>query len=225
MAMFRGVYPSEAIQRDQEYAEGVVRQGERRQSPRRQLAGETPERLKATGERMEMLKTVVFDKFLGKNFVVVRSARYDDVANKIDNVILDRKTGNLVCAFDEVGESSGPKYERKKDEVLRRDREKGGGTLKYGLRIERDNRLVKDKVENVPIFYLALPKELIDETIEQLDPSAKKPSRREKQLFAYFNASLYSQIQLLNMDTNLNPVLTDRIKNFKRILEGLQEKK
>jgi hypothetical protein len=174
---------------------------------------------------MEMLKTVVFDKFLGEDFIVVRSAQYDDVANKIDNVILDRKTGNLVCAFDEVGESSGPKYERKKDGVLRRDREKGGGTLKYGLRVERGNRLVRDKVENVPIFYLALPKELIDETIEQLDPSAKKPSRREEQLFAYFNASLYSQIQLLNMEKDLNPVLADRIKNFEGILERLQERK
>ena len=59
------------------------------------------------GEQLEMLAYAILAKNLGEQFVVARTSPHDDRVNKVDTIILDRKTGNLVCAFDEVGDASG----------------------------------------------------------------------------------------------------------------------
>jgi len=67
------------------------------------------EREHSLGDKMEKLKTVIFYKFLKDGFYVTRSSRYDDIKNGIDNIILDKKTGNIICALDEVGTTSEEK--------------------------------------------------------------------------------------------------------------------
>ena len=72
------------------------------------------ERRKKEGEQLEMLSFAIFTKNLPRDeFVVVRSSSHDDRVNKVDTLILDRKTGALVCAFDEVGATNGKEYDDK----------------------------------------------------------------------------------------------------------------
>ena len=54
----------------------------------------------------EMLKTSIMHKKIGERFIVVRSSHYDDNINKVDNVLVDRKTGHTICALDEVSPKS-----------------------------------------------------------------------------------------------------------------------
>lgn len=224
---FKGVYSGETIQRDQEYVKAFLKKAERRKHPRVQLAEDDEEYLKKTGEKMEMLKTVIFNKFLGNDFLIVRTTKYDDFENKVDNFIVDRKTGVSICALDEIGENKGTRFERKRNKVLKKNKEEnGGGQLKYGFRLEKGAgdamRLIKGKVESLPLFYLALPLALIEKTIEQLDVGAEEPSPHEKKLFAYFVASLNEQIKLLEMGEGLNPELRRRASDFERIIKGVK---
>jgi len=51
--------------------------------------------IKKEGEQFEIIKTIIFNKFLGNDFVVVRSSLYDDFKNGVDNIILDKKNRKL----------------------------------------------------------------------------------------------------------------------------------
>ncbi len=84
------------------------------------------------GEQLEMLACAIFTKNFGDDFVVVRSSLHDDQVNNVDTVILDKKTGSLVCAFDEVSDVSGASYQEKED-LVRRKNVDDGTSLKYGV--------------------------------------------------------------------------------------------
>lgn len=213
MGAFKEVYPESEIQRDQELVRGYEREW---------YGGVSEEevqekRSKSAGEKLERLKTAIFDKFLGADFIVVRTSSYDDIKNKVDNVILERETGNLVCAFDEVGDLSGARFEKKKLEVLERNKREKGGSLKYGMRLTQEGELVLGEVRHLPIFYLALPKEHIERGIEHLSDS-REAIPFEKKLFDYFRSSLEAQADSLELERNLNPELRERLLHFEEAL-------
>ena len=60
-------------------------------------------RFSTKGEQLEMLACAILAKNLGEEFIVVRASRHDDRFSNVDTIILDKQTGDLVCAFDEVG--------------------------------------------------------------------------------------------------------------------------
>ncbi|MGC9031686.1 MAG: hypothetical protein ACP5H7_02930, partial [Minisyncoccia bacterium] len=105
-----------------------------------------------SGYILEILKTLLFNKYLNNDFIVVRSSNYDDYINKIDNIILNKKTGEIVCAFDEVASMSGEAFERKKKQVLDLNKQ-GGVFLKYGFSL-KENKIEKGSFENLTCFYL-----------------------------------------------------------------------
>ncbi len=134
-------------------------------------------RLKA-GEQMEMFKTAVFHKVLEKDFFVSRSSLFDDYNNGIDNVIVEKQTGNIVGAFDEVvSESDG----RGKEDKIAARNTRGGGFLKYGIGI-KNNKPVKQANAHIPLFYLALENKELTRAISEFDPSKEELSELEKKL-------------------------------------------
>ena len=199
MAAFNGVYSAEEIKKDSELVKRYEKEWYKN-VPTEEIKGE---KLKRSGEKLELLKGSIFSKFLGDEFVVVRASSYDDINNKVDNVVLEKETGNLVCAFDEVAESSGQRYEKKKEQVLGRNSESRGGSLKYGFKLEKDEedqiRLVLGKVDFLPIFYMPLPERHIKEGIKQLTPLGEKSIHEEK-LFTYFVSILLSQANYLELN-------------------------
>lgn len=62
----------------------------------------------------KILKTSIMHKMAGERFIVVRSSHFDDITNKVDNVIVDRDTGHTICALDEVS----PKTMNDENEVM-----------------------------------------------------------------------------------------------------------
>jgi hypothetical protein len=78
------------------------------------------ESLLSDGERFEVLKTIVFYKFLNEKFIIVRTSSYDDVQNHVDNLIVEKETGNIVCAFYEVSAISGPEFIKKQERFLKK---------------------------------------------------------------------------------------------------------
>jgi hypothetical protein len=184
----------------------------------REIKGGVEEGLLTDGERFEVLKTIVFYKFLHKRFIIVRASFYDDVFNHVDNLIVERETGNIVCAFDEVSTISGPELVKKQERFLRNNI--NGARVKYGILSTKDG-LKKGKIENIPIFYLALPPENINKGIENL-ASLKEISEYERKLWEYFVATIKNQIARLMLERYLNPTLMTRLLEFEKTLEELK---
>ena len=181
------------------------------------------------GERLEILACALLQKYLGPKFIVVRSAPFDDKENGVDTIIFERETGSLVCAFDEVSETFGERYQKKLDLVQERNLA-GGATLKYGLRLEKqdgETTIVPDGIAHVPLFYVALPEGLIEKGIREFTPSLSEHPDFEKKLFEYFIAAIELQVknlELYNDSGRLNPDLKKRLQDFGKVVESLKRK-
>jgi hypothetical protein len=183
----------------------------------KEIKGNTEESLLTDGERLEVLKTIVFHKFLNEKFIVIRTAIYDDVQNHVDNLIVEKETGNIICAFDEVSAISGPEFIKKQERFLRNNIK--GAKVKYGILSTKDG-LIKNKIENIPIFYLALPPEHINEGIRNI-ASLEDISDYEEKIWSYFVTTLQSQIARLRLE-NLNEILRRRLLEFEKTLKELK---
>lgn len=58
------------------------------------------------GSVFEMLKTAIMNKKLAGQFIVVRSSYYDDYCNGVDNVIVHKETGDIICAIDDCSQET-----------------------------------------------------------------------------------------------------------------------
>ena len=218
---FEGVYKSTEIENDKQYVERLEKEWRK--------TNNLDDRLLTDGERLEALKTIIFYKFLKDKFIIVRSSRYDDIKNKIDNIIIEKERGNIVCAFDEVSTLSGLELEKKKEIFLRNNI--NGATIKYGFTYY-NKKLILGKINNVPIFYLALTPSIIKEGIKRLmnikkiknlnDPLGYI-SEYDKKLWNYFLLNIQLQISRLNLEKNLNKSVKDRISKFEESLKQLNK--
>ncbi len=165
------------------------------------------------GDIFEMLATATFSEFLGENFITLRTTEYDDIRNKVDNLIVERKTGNVVCAFDEVGDSNGKRFEEKRSKVLERNWQRGGADLKYGLSYEQQDgqaKLKKGAIYQIPLFYLSLSEEEIKKALYD-------PSQRSK-IFQKFISSAKEQIEEIKSGP-VHSKLKERLDFFTQVIE------
>ncbi|HEY4510265.1 MAG TPA: hypothetical protein VJJ73_00320 [Candidatus Paceibacterota bacterium] len=183
------------------------------------------ERLKTSGEKFEILKTAIFQKNMGENYVVVRSSLYDDNINHVDNIIMNRETGDIVCAIDETtGKFPGDSnIEKKKSEIMKMD-VKGGASLVYGIGIS-DGQIVLKESEHVPIFYLVMPREQVDNELKIFNAktNASSQSLEEKTLFNVFAGHIILQTDIItararSSATNLPREFVQRMASFKQFL-------
>ncbi len=169
------------------------------------------------GEQFELLKTAIFNKYLGDRFIVVRSALYDDYKNGVDNVMVDIKTGNVVCAFDEVGDAAA--FKRQKEQrVSARNLEEGGASLKYGIKFE-DGKLKPARLQNLPIFCLSLSEEEVKRGISEMEFSSGKKSPVEDEIFRICLTELQAQITTLegNLPEMISGANTEKAAKLKNL--------
>lgn len=203
---FEKIYSKEEIKKDisriEEYKNNWGDEGNRKES---------------SGEKLEMLKTAIFHKFMNKDFIIVRSSQTDDVDNKIDNVILDRKTGEIVSAFDELNdEIGGYRYKEKAEKIMEKNHK--GASLKYGLTLNPDKKIILQKINRIPIFYLALPPKQLEDGIKNFQ--TEKFSDYEKKLFHYFILSIETQIKGLELRNDIPQDIQEKLKRFSESLKN-----
>lgn len=197
---YKNIYQEEEIRKDNEYVKNVLNKIK------------SGEKFFKLGEQFEFLKTIILNKFLKDNFIIVRTSLYDDFKNKVDNIIFEKKTGNLVCAFDEIADVSGERYKEKKQLILLRNIN-GGVNLKYAFKL-KDRKIVLDKEENIPIFYISLNAETIEEVIKNLEEDVNKTNDKEKKTFYYFINIL--NIQINDIINNLHKAINITIDKDKK---------
>lgn len=169
----------------------------------------------------EMAITALLHKILQERFLVVRASVFDDYKNGMDNLILDKETGAVICAFDEVIRNEGDtKKAPVKLEKIKKKSLKGGAEAKYGLSL-RDSVLARKHIRNIPVFYLSLESRDLDALTRSLfsdfDGSI---SEIERDIFSHLVRSIEEQKTILE-SLALPPVMERKLAAFGAPLETL----
>ncbi|MEI6529136.1 MAG: hypothetical protein WCN88_01855 [Candidatus Falkowbacteria bacterium] len=150
----------------------------------------------------EMALTVMLYKYLKEYFIVARASDYDDYNNGVDQVLIYKPTGEVVCGFDEVIGNSGDDGGLKKAAKLEKIMARGGAQIKYGAKMQ-DGILVRSEVRNIPAFYMSLSKAELGELLESLQINGDKTSLVEDRIFAKLLNSLEAQAAGQNLSADL----------------------
>ncbi|MFZ2188189.1 MAG: hypothetical protein WAV73_01330 [Candidatus Moraniibacteriota bacterium] len=168
---------------------------------------------------LEKAVIALFYRLLDAEFMVMRSSTYDDYFNGIDNVIVNRKTGAVICAIDEVhSEIDGERLSDKIQKVERIAKD-DGATLKYGVMLKKDastgaQKLVKRPIENIPVFYIGLSAEELKSLLSGMNYDVNgKINQIEFDIFDKIMISLEDQIiKLSTVKKSSDKPLHDGVK-------------
>jgi len=159
----------------------------------------------------EMAVTSVLHRLLKDRFIVARASVFDDYKNGVDNVIIDKETGAVVCGFDEVLGFTGDDGGGKKNEKIKKSLAHGGTSLKYGATI-KDGQIKRQELRNIPTFYLSLSKEELLGLLKDLKTSGE-PTANEKDLALKMLSSLDNQYAEAK-ELAANEVLQENLNKF-----------
>ncbi len=151
----------------------------------------------------EMAITLVLHRFLKDRFIVARASKYDDYEHGVDNVIIDKETGVIICGFDEVIDFDYRTEENKKVKKVKNSLEHGGTEIKYGATVI-DGELQRKSFRNIPTFYLSLFKKDLDKLLLSLQNNQGK-SEESMQIINKLVESLEEQhrdFSTLNLSNN-----------------------
>ncbi len=173
----------------------------------------------------EMLVTVIFNKILKEEFVVVHTSKGDDLKHHADNVIIEKKTGNVICTLDEANvDVESKRYYKKLDEIKKYNK-KNGTTIEDGVKLNKENKLVETIIRNVPLFLLQISEKRLKEVLEKMNINLGKNgseieiSEIEIEVFDELIESLVRQTDML-----LNEKLPEKVKeNIKRFSDSLEK--
>jgi hypothetical protein len=166
--------------------------------------------------------TLLLDKALHDDFVVCKSSKYDDYKHGVDNIILDKETGHIVCGFDDVLGHSGDDGGEKKKDKIRKIMERGGVSLKQGLSFKEDGLLETKELHNLPAMYLAISKKDLESLLDNLNNGENdKMNETEKNLLIKFVQSIEDQLDSFN-NNNLNTKLQTNTLEFEKSLQKIK---
>jgi len=186
-------------------------------------------REKQSNHKLEMAITGLLYKVLKSEFVVVRSSLLDDYTAGVDNVIVNKRTGQVVCAFDEVHDQKGGGREKEKINKVSKKAEKGGATIKYGFTFEKDSvsnetKLIRTAIDHIPSFYLGLTPEELEELLNSMEfDISKEVTKVELKIFDILIKSLEEQIDMLENNKKIDEKIRKNIQNFKNSLKQMKD--
>ena len=167
----------------------------------------------------EMAITLSLHRLLSDRFIVARASTFDDYEHGVDNVLIDKETGAVVCGFDEVLGYEGDDGGEKKDKKIKKSLASGGTSLKYGATIE-DGQIKRQELKNIPTFYLSLSKEDLNILLKDLKVGGE-PTENEKNLVLKMLNSLDKQYNDAK-EIAINQVLQENLDKFSGSLEVIK---
>ncbi len=169
----------------------------------------------------EIATTLLFDKVLSDDFIIVRASAHDDYENGADQLIVDKRTGAVICGLDDVighnGDDGGEKKKKKIDDKMK----SGGARIRYGVAMN-DSQLERKSLRHVPIFYFSLSKPELNSLLESLVSGSSDISVAEKAVYEKLVSSLLSQAGEYGADVSLHPELKDNLRSLAPSLEKMQ---
>lgn len=168
----------------------------------------------------EMAITIVLHKLLGSRFIVARASEYDDYNYGVDNVLIDKETGAVVCGFDEVLGFNGDDGDQIKNKKIQNKIAHGGTSLKYGATLVA-GKIERRELKNIPTFYLSISKEELNTLLTNLKATSSV-TENEKKLAIKLLASLDKQyIEAEKIATNT--ALRENLEKFAHSLGVIKQ--
>jgi hypothetical protein len=173
---------------------------------------------------MEMAITIVLHKVLKDEYIVCRSNKYDDY-HGVDTIIVNKRTGEVLCAFDDVHDDTEEQiYEWHKQDLVEETNKNGGQTISYCFTFENGN-LVKKEMKNVPKFYMKFDYEELMKALKNIDPlNLDKISAAEYEIYNTIIATLKSQISGNKEKGSAHPEYIKNMEAFEALIPGLEQR-
>ena len=190
MKKFKDILSEERVNEDIKTLKEV-----KRNQYKRELTLEEIEKIEKErkGEKGEIFVCLLLQKFLGDNFLVLRTSLYDDRVNKVDLFVVNKKTGNIDFTIDV---SVNPPFSLSLFEKQKRllERNTSSGTLlTYGIKFEKGKAQPSSYVKYLPLFSINLPPRILEKGINSIT-SLKEKAPQEKAIFDRFKTQIEEQI-------------------------------
>ena len=193
-----------------------------------QDSGKTKELMLADREKnpaniAEISTTLLFDKVLREEFIIVRASTYDDYENGADQLIIDKKTGAVICGLDDaiLGSSAKDDGEKKKLKIDKK-MQSGGAKIKYGATINEAGSLERKNLNHIPIFYFNLEKSEMNNILKSLTTDNQELTKDEMLVYGKLINSLLEQAAEYKNDESLHLELRNNLQNFTPSLNKMQ---
>ena len=203
-----GIYEQEQIEEDKEMDYGsevsnAVAHSLPYKSPEQRAAIDIwkQDREKSRAHHIELAIMALFHRVLGEEYVVVRSATHDDYNSGVDMLVVNKRTGDILCAIDEVhtddSEIAGRDPFRGKGEKYKKKALRGGARLDYGLTMQ-SGKLKRSKLQNLPLLYAGLTTNEFIQLTSAMQPGMRAElTDLERSLFLRMVDSMQKQINEL----------------------------
>lgn len=168
----------------------------------------------------EICLTLLFDKILKQDFVIVRVSDFDDYIHGADMLIIDKNTGAVICGIDDVLGHLGDDGGRKKKITIESIMKSGGAEIKYGATI-KDHQLIRQSLSNIPLFYFSISKIELSDLLESLTNNQPALSISEKEVFSKLVNSLNQQAEEFAQNKELDGNLKLNLAKLQPSLEKM----
>jgi len=170
----------------------------------------------------EKIVTIIFNKILGEDYLIFHSSRRDDNRG-FDTVVIRRKTGEMVCTIDEKFGKNRKLYNKKINEIERKNQYNGGVLVKDGLTF-RNEKLIKKSINRVPVFLLPISENDFNKVLAKMNlNSMEEISDVELEIFNKLIDSLNNQVKKLEGKNITTGAMKDNLKEFENSLEKMEE--
>lgn len=168
----------------------------------------------------EMAATLLFDKIIGDQFIIVRASTYDDYANGADQLIIDKETGAVICGLDDVIGNIGDDGGEVKEKKIKAKMKRGGAEIKYGATMV-EGELKRKSLDHVPMFYFSLSKKELDNLLVSLTADKEIATANEIALYTKLVDSLVTQAAGFTVDPSLHPQLQNNLRKLQPSIEKM----
>lgn len=174
------------------------------------------------GYQCEMIVTALFYKFFKDDFIIARASAHDDHINHADNILLNKKTGDVICAFDEVHDHAQSDRRQKKEERMDQKLNPKGTRLKYGFYMIGDS-VKEGRVNNLPIFCVSLSTAELENLLAGMNFSInEKPGEAEQLAMRKFLESLETQKEAMKK-IHLEKAVRNNLDRFESSLAQMKK--
>jgi hypothetical protein len=186
------------------------------------------ERSMHDGALAEMAVTILMHKFLQDEFYVLRTNTYDDYAHGIDNLIIEKATGAVICTFDEfVGSIEDERFQKKLTRERKQARDQGA-KIDYGIGITHQTdgtvHVERKAVRHVPTFTLPINKTQLHTLLKELGETLDQPqSTATLETFTHIITSLAEQATMFKNDLPPESPVRARADEFMAALARIQQ--
>jgi len=177
----------------------------------------------SSGEALEILKTYLINKHCQQKLICVRTSRYDDIFNQVDNIIIDKENGEILAALDEVADIGSNLYYQKYKKV-RENNLTEGTKVKYAITLKDENNFTSQcNLTNVPMVLFALSEQVLWGVIKLDDSDPAKKNNIEINVIKHFQEMIGNLIKDLESEKNLLAGFVQYQERVKEIEQRLKK--